>query len=104
MAERKNPMRKIQLIVRPSPRKLKILFILLILACLTALGALGAVHHRIRQQTQAALDQAAVLEQDNKELTEKKEALGTSSSSIRDIAREELDLVDPDTIIIEPNS
>ena len=103
MAERKNPMRKIQLIVRPSPRKLKILFILLILACLTALGALGAVHHRIRQQTQAALDQAAVLEQDNKELTEKKEALGTSSS-IRDIAREELDLVDPDTIIIEPNS
>ena len=103
MAERKNPMRKIQLLVRPSPRKLKILFILLILACLTALGALGAVHHRIRQQTQAALDQAAVLEQDNKELTEKKEALGTSSS-IRDIAREELDLVDPDTIIIEPNS
>ena len=103
MAERKNPMRNIQLIVRPSPRKLKILFILLILACLTALGALGAVHHRIRQQTQATLDQAAVLEQDNKELTEKKEALGTSSS-IRDIAREELDLVDPDTIIIEPNS
>ena len=103
MAERKNPMRKIQLIVRPSPRKLKILFILLILACLTALGALGAVHHRIRQQTQAALDQAAVLEQGNKELTEKKEALGTSNS-IRDIAREELDLVDPDTIIIEPNS
>ena len=103
MAERKNPLRNIQLIVRPSPRKLKILFILLILACLTALGALGAVHHRIRQQTQAALDQAAVLEQDNKELIEKKEALGTSSS-IRDIAREELDLVDPDTIIIEPNS
>ena len=103
MAERRNPLRNIQLIVRPSPRKLKILFILLILACLTALGALGAVHHRIRQQTQAALDQAAVLEQDNKELIEKKEALGTSSS-IRDIAREELDLVDPDTIIIEPNS
>lgn len=103
MAERRNPLRNIQLIVRPSPRKLKILFILLILACLTALGALGMVHHRIRQQTQAVLDQAAVLEQDNKELTEKKENLGTSSS-IRDIAREELDLVDPDTIIIEPNS
>ena len=103
MAERKNPLRNIQLIVRPSPRKLKILFILLILACLAALGALGLVQSRIRQQTQAALDQAAVLEQENKELTEKKEALGTSSS-IRDIAREELDLVDPDTIIIEPNS
>ena len=103
MAERRNPLRNIQLIVRPSPRKLKILFILLILACLIALGALGMVQNRIHQQTQAALDQAAVLEQDNKELTEKKEALGTSSS-IRDIAREELDLVDPDTIIIEPNS
>ena len=46
---------------------------------------------------------AAVLEQENAELAEKKEDLG-SSSSIRDIAKEELGLVEPDTIIIEPNS
>ena len=103
MAERKNPFRNIRFIVRPGTRKLKIVFILLILVCAVALTALGVVRSHIRQKTQAVLDQAAVLEQDNKELTEKKENLG-SSSSIKDIAREELDLVDPDTIIIEPNS
>ena len=103
MAERKNPFRNIRFIVRPGTRKLKTVFILLILVCAVALTALGVVRSHIRQKTQAVLDQAAVLEQDNKELTEKKENLG-SSSSIKDIAREELDLVDPDTIIIEPNS
>lgn len=103
MAERVNPLRNIRFIVRPGPRKLKIVFIALILVCATALAALGVVHNRIRQQTQVSLDQAAVLEQENADLAEKKENLG-SSSSIREIAREELGLVDPDTIIIEPNS
>ena len=103
MAERTNPFRNIRFIVRPGPRKLKIVLIGLILACTAALVALGLVRSRIQQQTQAALDQAAALEQENQELAEKKENLG-SSGSIKDIAREELDLVDPDTIIIEPNS
>ena len=103
MADRKNPFRNIRFIVRPAPRKLKIIVAALILVCAAALAALGIVHNHIQQKTQSVLDQAAVLEQENKELIEKKEALGTSSS-IRDIAREELDLVDPDTIIIEPNS
>lgn len=103
MADRANPFRNIRFIVRPGPRKLKIVFIALILACAAALLALGFVQARIHQQTRDALDQAAALEQENAELTEKKENLG-SSSSIKDIAKEELGLVDPDTIIIEPNS
>lgn len=103
MAERFTPFRNTRFIVRPGPRKLKIVFILLILTCAAALAALGVVQGRIRQQTQAALDQAAVLEQENEDLAEKKENLG-SSSSIKEIAREELGLVDPDTIIIDPNS
>lgn len=103
MAERANPFRNIRFVVRPGPRKLKIVLIALILACAAALVTLGIVQGRIRQQTQAALDQAAALEQENADLTQKKENLG-SSSSIKDIAKEELDLVDPNTIIIEPNS
>lgn len=103
MAERFTPFRNIRFIVRPGPRKLKIVFTALILACIAALAALGIVRSRIQQQTQAALDQAATLEQENQELTEKKENLG-SNSSIEEIAREELGLVDPDTIIIDPNS
>ena len=103
MAERANPFRNIRFIVRPGPRKLKILLAALILACAAALVALGMVQHRIQQQTQAVLDQAAALEQENAELEEKKENLG-SSSSIKEIAKDELGLVDPDTIILDPNS
>ena len=103
MAERANPFRNIRFVVRPGPRKLKIVLIALILACMAALITVGVVRGRIRQQTQAALDQAAALEQENADLAEKKENLG-SSSSIKEIAKEELDLVDPNTIIIEPNS
>ena len=103
MAERANPFRNIRFIVRPGPRKLKIILAALILACAAALVALGMVQNRIHQQTQAVLDQAAALEQENTELTEKKENLG-SSSSIKEIAKEELGLVDPDTIIFDPNN
>lgn len=103
MAERNTPFGKIRFIVRPSPKKLKIVFLALILTCAAALIAIGVVRGRIRQQTQSVLDQAAQLEQENADLTEKKENLG-SNSSVKDIAREELGLVDPDTIIIDPNS
>ena len=102
MAERSNPLRNIRFIVRPGPRKLKILLAALILACAAALVALGMVQHRIQQQTQAALDQAAALEQENTKLSEIEENL--DSSNIKEIAKEELGLVDPDTIIIDPNS
>ena len=44
--------------------------------------------------------QAAVLDQENNALRQDIDDLGTTDS-IRDIAREELGLVDPDTIIIE---
>lgn len=103
MAQRANPFSNVRLIVRPSPRKLKILFAVLILACAAALGALSIVRSQIRQQTQAALDQAGALEQENAKLVEKQENLG-SKTSIKEIAREELGLVDPDTILFDPNS
>ena len=103
MAERTNPFRGIRFVLRPGSKKLKIILILLIAACAAALAAVGIVQSRIRQQTQAALDQAASLIQENADLKEKQENLG-SDSSIKDIAREELGLVDPDTVIIDPNS
>ena len=103
MAQRQNPFRGVKVVFRPGPRKLKIVLTLLILASLVTLVSLGAVLYGIHSQTQAALDQAAELEHENAELTDKIGALG-SSSSIKEIAREELGLVDPDTVIIDPNS
>ena len=103
MEKQKNPLSNIRVVLRPGPKKLKIVLILLILASLATLAALGVVRHRIESQTQAALDQAAELEHENAELTDKIGNMG-SSSVIKDIAREELGLVDPDTVIINPNS
>ena len=103
MAERKNLFRNIRVIFRPGTKKLKIVLVILILVCAAALVMLGMVRGRIEAQTQSLLDQAAGLEQDNADLKEKTDQLGTSSS-IKEIAREELGLVDPDTVLITPNS
>ena len=103
MSKWQNPLSNIRVVLRPGPKKLKIVLILLILASLVTLGALGVVLHRIESQTQAALDQASELEHENAELADKIGNIG-SSSVIQDIAQEELGLVDPDTVIINPNS
>lgn len=103
MEQRTNPFRSIRIIPRPGPRKLKIIIAALLLACSVALIALGVVHSRIQQKTRDALDQAAALEQENADLADKTENLG-SSSIIKEIARDELGLVDPGTILIDPNS
>lgn len=103
MAQRQNPFRNVKVVLRPGPKKLKIVLILLILASLATLVALGVVRSRIEQQTQAALDQAAELEHENAELADKIGNMG-SSTVIEEIAREELGLVNPDTVIINPNS
>ena len=103
MAERKNPLRNVQLALRPGPKKLKIALVILILMGAAALVMLGVVRGRIEARTQDLLEQAAELEHDNADLKEKTEELGTSSS-IKEIAREELGLVDPDTVLITPNS
>ena len=103
MSKWQNPLSNIRVVLRPGPKKLKIVLILLILASLVTLGALGVVLHHIESQTQAALDQASELEHENAELADKIGNMG-SSSVIQDIAQEELGLVDPDTVIINPNS
>ena len=103
MAERETPKRSIRVIVRPAAKKLKIALALLILISAAALAALVVVRIQIERETQAKLDQAAILEQENADLEEKTGQLGTSDS-IRDIAKEELGLVDPDTVLIDPNS
>ena len=46
-------------------------------------------------------DQASQLEQENGQLEDKIDSLG-SIDSVEDIAKDELGLVDPDTVIIDP--
>ena len=101
MAEKNTPQRTVKVEVRPASNILKIILILLILFSIVALIALRWVHTGILSQIDELKDEASGLEYANEVLEQKTEDLG-SVQSIQDIAKEELGLVDPDTVIIDP--
>ena len=78
-----------------------IFLVILILFSIVALIALRWVHNGILTQIDELKEEASGLEYANEELERKTEELG-SVQSIQDIAKEELGLVDPDTILIDP--
>lgn len=76
-----------------------------VIAAAIVLSSLTLLSLRLVQQADEEIlanlrQQAAVLDQRNDELREDIDALGTTDS-IREIAQQELGLVDPDTIIFE---
>ena len=103
MANKQSPFQNVRVVFQPGNPTLKKRLIVLILASMLALGALAFVYHRIQVRTQELLNEAAALEQENADLQEDMEALG-SAQSIQEIAKESLGLVDPDTVIIKPNN
>ena len=103
MEEKKHPLRNVKVEVRSTSPVLKIVLIVLIVFSILALIALRWVHSGILEETQNLKDEAAAVEQANEDLKEKQDNLG-SVQSVQDIAQEELGLVDPDTVIIEPQS
>ena len=103
MGERKNPFRNVKIVLRPSSPWLKILVILVIVLSMAALVALSWVRSSINAKTEDLRQQAAELEYENEVLEDKIGDLG-SVQSVQDIAEEELGLVNPDTVIIDPTS
>ena len=101
LKEKKITCRNVQVILRSSSPLLKILVIVLVVFSVSALIALTCVTASIRSETEQARHQAAVLEQENRDLEAKIADLG-SSNSIRQIARDELGLVDPGTVLVKP--
>ena len=87
--------------LRSAPVKLKAAIIVLIVLSMAALLALRWVHNGIQAETQRKTEQAAAMEGENADLQEKIDSIG-SVQSIRQIARDELGLVDPDTVLIHP--
>ena len=102
MEETKNPPVKKKIVVRPAPPMLKIAACLLILFSMAALLALRWVHNGIRQETQVLTEEAATIHAENEKLDKKIDSLG-SVQSVKDIARDELGLADPDTVVIQPD-
>ena len=103
MAKIKEKLKLIKLRLRPSPRSTKIMLIVAILFAMTALIALRIQINKLEIRTEDLRDKAAALEQDNKDLQENIGILGSVQSIIQ-IARDELGLVDPDTVVLGPES
>ena len=101
MAKQSTKSKYVKVEVRPASNILKIILILLILTSIVALIALRWVHTGILTEIADLKEEASGLEHANEVLEQKMDELG-SVQSIEDIAKEELGLVDPDTILIDP--
>ena len=103
MKERTIHTRRVQFVLRPSSMLLKVVVIVLIVFSTAALIALGWVRQSILVKTEDMREAAVALEQENADLEKKIGLLGTVLS-VQQIAQEELGLVDPNTVMITPNS
>lgn len=102
MAKLKIPFRDIKVEYTRSHPLTKVVVIALILVCTAALITLRWSTNQMKNDIADLRSEAALLEGDNAELKEKLENLD-SVEGVENIAEDELDLVDPDTIVIDPN-
>ena len=91
----------IRLVPGRSNKLTKIAVCLAITFSMLTLLVLHTFTLNAQAQADALREQAQQLEQENDRLDEKIDNLG-SLESVEQIAKDELDLVDPDTVIIEP--
>jgi len=101
MAEKNNPFHRIRLVYRRSSTLLKCVVLSAIVVCIAALLILrGAILDTKKKQAELKND-AAVLEQENEEISNDISQIGTIES-IKKLAGKLLGLVDPDTVIFLP--
>ena len=103
MADLKKLINRIHLVHRPSQTATKIMVILALVLSMGALLTLRMSTEALQRENEALHDQAAELSAANEELKEDIDQLG-SVQSVEEIAREELGLVDADTVIFQPES
>ncbi len=99
----RNRLRNTKLVFRRSSRMTKVAVCLAVALSMVALLTLHAATSANRQKTMELKSQAAQLEQSNDQLEQKLGILGTLESA-KQMAMEFLGLVDPDTVIIEPEN
>lgn len=100
MEEQKLQIGKVQVILRHSSPVLKAVVIVLIVFSMAALGALMWVQAGLQSQVRSMTAEAAAILNENEKLSRRLETPG-DVKTIREIAEEELDLVTPDTVLIE---
>ena len=92
---------RVRLVYRRSPTLLKCVVLVAIVLSTVALVALRASILETRQKEEELRAQAALLEQENSRLEQSIAELGTVQS-IKQIAGEKLDLVDPNSAFFNP--
>lgn len=95
--------RKIRVVFRRGSLALKIAVLVLVAVCTVTLLMVWLYKQDAQKQYDAVRQQAISLEQENSRLRQAIDQLGTIQG-IAYIAKEQLGLVDPDTIIIEPEN
>jgi cell division protein FtsB len=94
-------LRKIKFVRRRSSLLTKAVLLSVVAFSTAALLALNAALVSIQEQTEDLRTQAVALEQEQQDLENRIDQLGTEDST-KQIAQEELGLVEPGTIIINP--
>ena len=102
MAKFNLPFRDIKVEYSRSHPLTKVVVIGLILVCTAALITLSWSGNQLRREIALLREEAVVLAAENAELKEKIENLD-SLVGVENIAEDELEMVDPDTIVIDPN-
>ena len=103
MAKRTNPFSRFRLVYKRSKPLTKIVVLCAIVLSMVTLLAIRQQLLDAQALKDSLNDKAAQLEQENGQLEDKIDGLG-SVDSVEQIAKDELGLVDPDTVIIEPES
>ena len=98
---KQNSFQQFKLVYRRSSLSLKILVLVTILVSTAALIALRVTLNGYQAQSNVLQSRAVQLQQENEDLEEDIAALG-SKDSIRQIAQEELGLVDPESQFFSP--
>ncbi len=101
MEHKRNPQKKTKVEVRRSPLALKISLTLLIVFAMAALTALRWIHLEFQDLNSDLREEASQIEYENDVIQEQKDNI-SSIQSITAIARDELGLVDPNTVLIDP--
>lgn len=102
MVQFKNPFQGVKVEYTRSHPATKIVVIVLILVCMAALITLRLTTNQLKREIADLRSEAAQLEADIADLNEKLEQKD-SVAGVENIAQDELGMVDPDTIVIDPN-
>lgn len=101
MAAKQSPLSRIRLVYRRSPTILKCVLLGMLLVGTLALTVLRISLEDTKAQTEDLREQAIALELENRELERSISQLGTVQS-VTELAGKLLGLVDPDTVIFQP--